>query len=164
MISGFALILSVYLKLRRVFHTIKSVRDGVAKLYAVLKNRLSTNAIAENTEIVYQDLVQNITPVMADLDIAPRKTDEHVLWRSLGGIIDEYGKNPFVLEKLRRGIKLDAAIARNVDLFLNHANKLLAHLSETDSSGLLAATFTDGLLGQSITLFAGAKQLAQNGS
>lgn len=163
MISAFAMIFSIYLKFKRVFDTIRNVRDGIVKLYTVLKNKLSTNAVAENAEIVYQDLLQNIVPIMRELEISPRTTDEHILWRHLGGIIDEYGKNPFVLEKLRRGIKLNPNIARNVDLFLAQANKLLAHLSETDSSGLLSATFTDGLLGQSITLFAQGKQLANNG-
>lgn len=163
MLSVFFMVFSVYYRFRRAVNTIKNIKDGIVKMYDVLKNRLSTNAVTENAEIIYQNLIQNISPIILELDITPRQTDEHLLWRTLGGLIDEYGKNPFVLEKLRRGIKLNPAVARNVDLFLNHADKLLVHLSKTDETGLLAATFTDGLLGQAVTLFAQAKQLAHNG-
>ena len=80
----------------------------------------------------------------------------------MGGILDEYGKNPFVLEKLRRAIKLDSEVARSVDNYLTRAESLLRHLSSTEQDGLLSATFTDGLLGQSITFFGQAKQLAMS--
>ena len=69
-------------------------------------------------------------------------------------------KNPFALEKLRRCRKLDAEIARNVDNYMTRADSFLHHLTTTEPEGILAATFTDGLLGQSLTFFAQAKQLA----
>ena len=97
---------------------------------------------------------------MAAIVVMPRNTNEHPLWRALGGIMDEYPKNPFALEKLRRCIKLDTEVARSVDNYMNRADGFLNHLTTTDPDGILAATFTDGLLGQSLTFFAQAKQLA----
>ena len=100
---------------------------------------------------------------MAAIDAMPRNTNEHPLWRALGGIMDEYSKNPFALEKLRRCIKLDTNIAHNVNNYISRANKLLQYLTTTDPDGILASTFTDGLLGQSLTFFNQAQQLAENG-
>jgi hypothetical protein len=90
----------------------------------------------------------------------PRNTSEHPLWRALGGIMDEYKNNPFVLEKLRRAIKLDSNIAHNINHYLNHANQFLQYMANTDTDGILSTTFTDGLLGQSLTFFAQAQTLA----
>ena len=120
----------------------------------------TTNAVAEHAEMIYQDLLQNLIPIMAAIDVMPRSTSEHPLWRALGGIMDEYAKNPFALEKLRRCIKLDAEVARSIDNYMNRADAFLNHLTTTDPDGILAATFTDGLLGQSLTFFTQAKQLA----
>ena len=74
--------------------------------------------------------------------------------------MDEYAKNPFVLEKLRRCIKLNPDVSRNTDNYMNRADALLQHLTATDPDGILTATFTDGLLGQSLTFFAQARALA----
>ena len=132
----------------------------IVKIQSVLKNKSATNAVAENAEMIYQDLLQNLIPIMAAIDIMPRNTQEHPLWRALGGIMDEYAKNPFALEKLRRGIKLDSEVARNIDNYMRRADNFLHHLTTTEPDGLLSNTFTDGLLGQSLTFFAQAKQLA----
>lgn len=132
----------------------------IVKLQSVLKNKYATNAIAENAEMIYQDLLQSLIPIMAAIDIMPRNTPEHPLWRALGGIMDEYAKNPFALEKLRRCIKLDTEVARNIDNYMRRADNFLHHLTTTEPDGLLSSTFTDGLLGQSLTFFAQAKQLA----
>ena len=43
---------------------------------------------------------------------------------------------------------------------MNRADAFLHHLTTTDPDGILAATFTDGLLGQSLTFFTQARQLA----
>jgi len=161
-IAVFTVTIGVSSKIKLVVRAISAQNAAISKMRDALRDRAATGAIAENAEIIYQDLVQNISPVMAELDIKPRDTSEHLLWRTLGGLIDEYGKNPFVLEQLRRSIKLNSAVARNADLFLAHADKLLRHLSAADTDGLLTATFTDGLLGQSVTLLTQAKQLAQN--
>ena len=110
--------------------------------------------------MIYQDLLQNLIPIMAAIDIMPRNTPEHALWRAIGGIMDEYAKNPFALEKLRRAIKLDSEVVRNIDNYIRRADNFLHHLSTTETDGLLSSTFTDGLLGQSLTFFAQAKQLA----
>lgn len=132
----------------------------IVKMQSVLKNKSATNAVAENAEMIYQDLLQNLIPIMAAIDVMPRNTPEHVLWRALGGIMDEYGKNPFALEKLRRCIKLDPEVARSIDNYMTRADAFLHHLTTSDPDGILSATFTDGLLGQSITFFAQARQLA----
>ena len=132
----------------------------IVKIQSVLKNKSATNAVAENAEMIYQDLLQNLIPIMASIDIMPRNTQEHALWRALGGIMDEYAKNPFALEKLRRAIKLDSEVARSIDNYMRRADNFLHHLTTTEPDGLLSNTFTDGLLGQSLTFFAQAKQLA----
>lgn len=136
----------------------------IVKLQSILKNKTATNAVAENAEMIYQDLLQNLIPIMAAIDIMPRNTSEHPLWRALGGIMDEYSKNPFALEKLRRAIKLDSEVARSIDNYINRADSFLHHITTTDPDGILSTTFTDGLLGQSLTFFAQAKQLALKGN
>ncbi len=132
----------------------------VVKIQNLLKNKSATNAVAENAEMIYQDLLQNLIPVLAALDIMPRNTTEHPLWRTLGGLIDEYAKNPFVMEKLRRAIKLDAEVKRNVSNYMNRADNLLKHLADAEPDGILTKTFINGLLGQSLTFFTQAYQLA----
>jgi hypothetical protein len=132
----------------------------MVKIQNVLKNKFSVNETTDKAEIIYQDLLQDLIPIMATMDIMPRTTSEHPLWRALGGIMDEYAKNPFVLEKLRRAIKLDSNISHNVSHYLNRANLFLQHMAATDTDGILSTTFTDGLLGQSLTFFAQAQALA----
>lgn len=132
----------------------------MVKIQTILKNKFSVNETTDKAEIIYQDLLQDLIPIMAAVDVMPRATSEHPLWRALGGIMDEYAKNPFVLEKLRRAIKLDSNIAHNVGHYLNRANLFLQHMSATDTDGILSTTFTDGLLGQSLTFFAQAQALA----
>lgn len=147
-------------RMRDLSKTLTHQYNIIVKIQSTLKNKSATNAVAENAEMIYQDLLQNLIPIMAAIDVMPRTTSEHPLWRALGGIMDEYAKNPFTLEKLRRCIKLDAEVARSIDNYMNRADAFLNHLTTTDPDGILAATFTDGLLGQSLTLFAQAKQLA----
>ena len=147
-------------RVRDVTKTLTHQYNLIVKIQSTLKNKSATNAVAENAEMIYQDLLQNLIPIMAAIDVMPRATSEHPLWRALGGIMDEYAKNPFALEKLRRCIKLDAEVARSVDNYMNRADAFLNHLTTTDPDGILSATFTDGLLGQSLTFFAQAKQLA----
>ena len=132
----------------------------IAKMQMLLKTKSATNAVAENAEMIYQDLLQSLIPIMAAIDVMPRQTSEHPLWRALGGIMDEYAKNPFTLEKLRRAIKLNTEVTRSVEKYIARAEKLLTHLAATEPDGILSATFTDGLLGQSLTLFAQARGLA----
>ena len=134
----------------------------LVKIQTILKNKFSVNETTDKAEIIYQDLLQDLIPIMATMDVMPRNTSEHPLWRALGGIMDEYAKNPFVLEKLRRAIKLDSNIAHNVSHYLNRANMFLQHMATTDSDGILSTTFTDGLLGQSLTFFAQAQTLANS--
>ncbi|MCR4917872.1 MAG: hypothetical protein K5912_02925 [Alphaproteobacteria bacterium] len=132
----------------------------IVKMQNTLKNKSATNAVAEHAEIIYQDLLQNLIPILAALDVMPRNTSEHPLWRTLGGLLDEYAKNPFVMEKLRRSIKLDSGISRNVLNYMNRAENLLQNLNATEPNGILATTFLNGLLGQSLTFFTQAYQLA----
>jgi hypothetical protein len=132
----------------------------VLKLQNLLKNKSATNAVAEHAEIIYQDLLQNLIPILAALDIMPRNTNEHPLWRTLGGLLDEYAKNPFVMEKLRRAIKIDSEVKRNVANYMSRANNLLNHMNSIEPDGILATTFINGLLGQSLTFFTQGYQLA----
>lgn len=147
-------------KTRNIDKTLTHQYNLLVKIQNVLKNRMTVNDTADKAEIIYQDLLQDLIPIMATIDVMPRTTTEHPLWRALGGIMDEYAKNPFVLEKLRRAIKLDSNIAHNVSHYLNRANLFLQHMATTDTDGILATTFTDGLLGQSLTFFAQAQALA----
>ncbi len=130
------------------------------KIAQILKTKQATNAVTENAELIYQDLLQSLIPIMAAIDVMPRNTSEHPLWRAIGGILDEYAKNPFVLEKLRRAIKLNPDVARNTNAFLARADRFLNHLNTTEPDGILGQTFTDGLLGQSIMFFGQAVRLA----
>ena len=132
----------------------------IVKIQSMLKSKSATNAVAEHAEMIYQDLLQNLIPILAALDIMPRNTSEHPLWRTLGGLLDEYAKNPFVMEQLRRAIKLDAGVKRNVSNYMNRAENLLNHLNATEPDGILTTTFINGLLGQSLTFFTQAYQLA----
>lgn len=159
-ISGIIFAHTMNKRISAITKTLELQHSLIIKIQSVLKNKSATNAVAENAEMIYQDLLQNLIPIMAAVDIMPRNTAEHPLWRALGGIMDEYAKNPFTLEKLRRCIKLDSEVARNIDNYMHRANTFLHHLTSTETDGLLASTFTDGLLGQSLTFFAQAKQLA----
>lgn len=146
--------------IKNINKTLEFQYNLIVKMQSVLKNKSATNAVAENAEMIYQDLLQNLIPIMASINIMPRNTNEHPLWRALGGIMDEYAKNPFALEKLRRAIKNNAEVSRNIDNYIARADSLLQHLTKTEPDGILAATFTDGLLGQSLTFFAQANALA----
>ncbi len=147
-------------KIQDISKTLTHQFSMITKIQTALKTKSATNAVTENAELIYQDLLQNLIPIMAAIDVMPRGTPEHPLWRALGGIMDEYAKNPFALEKLRRCIKLNSEISRNLDNYMNRADTFLHHLTATEPDGILAATFTEGLLGQSLTFFAQAKQLA----
>ena len=146
--------------IKNITKTLTYQYNLMVKIQNVLKNKFSVNETTDKAEIIYQDLLQDLIPIMASIDVMPRTTSEHPLWRALGGIMDEYAKNPFVLEKLRRAIKLDSNISHNVSHYLNRANLFLQHMSATDTDGVLSTTFTDGLLGQSLTFFAQAQALA----
>ena len=159
-ISGIIFAQKMNKRISEITKTLEMQHSLIIKIQSVLKNKSATNAVAENAEMIYQDLLQSLIPIMAAVDIMPRNTSEHALWRALGCIMDEYAKNPFTLEKLRRCIKLDSEVARNIDNYMHRAESFLQHLTTTETDGLLAATFTDGLLGQSLTFFAQAKQLA----
>lgn len=162
-VATFIVIKNMNSKITDITKTLTYQYNLITKIQSVLKNKNATNAVAENAEIIYQDLLQNLIPVMAAIDAMPRNTNEHPLWRALGGIMDEYSRNPFALEKLRRCIKLDSNISHNVNNYISRANKLLQYLTTTEPDGILASTFTDGLLGQSVTFFSQAQQLAENG-
>lgn len=154
------LLINSYKNNKSILKTLTLQYNLIIKIQNVLKNKSSVNETTDKAEIIYQDLLQDLIPIMAAIDIMPRTTSEHPLWRALGGIMDEYAKNPFTLEKLRRAIKLDSNIAHNVGHYLNRANMFLQHMSATDTDGILSTTFTDGLLGQSLTFFAQAQALA----
>lgn len=147
-------------KLHQMSKNLTLQYNMLIKTQQILKSKFSVNETTDKAEIIYQDLLQDLIPIMAAIDVMPRTSSEHPLWRALGGIMDEYAKNPFVLEKLRRAIKLDSNIAHNISHYLNRANQFLQHMANTDTDGILSTTFTDGLLGQSLTFFAQAQTLA----
>lgn len=152
---------------RRIGEIVKNMTlqyNIIVKIQNILKSKSATNIVAEQAEVIYQDLLQNLIPILATLDIMPRNTSEHPLWRTLGGLLDEYAKNPFVMEKLRRAIKLDSEVKRNVSNYISRAENLLNHLNSAEPDGILATTFTNGLLGQSLTFFAQAYGLATDDS
>ncbi len=159
-VSSLFLLINLHKNMREANKTLTYQYNLIVKMQNILKNKSTVNETADKAEIIYQDLLQDLIPIMAATDVMPRTTSEHPLWRALGGIMDEYAKNPFVLEKLRRAIKLDSNIAHNVAHYLNRANMFLQHMSATDTDGILSTTFTDGLLGQSLTFFAQAQALA----
>lgn len=159
-LAAIFLTLSANKDIKNINKTLTYQYNLMVKIQTILKNKFSVNETTDKAEIIYQDLLQDLIPIMATIDVMPRTTSEHPLWRALGGIMDEYAKNPFVLEKLRRAIKLDSNIAHNVGHYLNRANLFLQHMSATDTDGILSTTFTDGLLGQSLTFFAQAQALA----
>lgn len=161
-LAGLFLVLNTSKNIRDITKTLTYQYNLLVKIQNVLKNKFSVNETTDKAEIIYQDLLQDLIPIMATMNVMPRNTSEHPLWRALGGIMDEYAKNPYVLEKLRRAIKLDANIAHNVSHYLNRANMFLQHMASTDTDGILATTFTDGLLGQSLTFFAQAQTLANS--
>lgn len=154
------IVLGATKNIKNINKTLTYQYNLMVKMQNVLKNKISVDETTDKAEIIYQDLLQDLIPIMAAMDVMPRSSSEHPLWRALGGIMDEYAKNPFVLEKLRRAIKLDSNISRNVGHYLNRANMFLQHMSKNDSDGILSTTFTDGLLGQSLTFFAQAQALA----
>lgn len=159
-LSSLFLLINSHKNTQNILKTLTLQYNLIVKIQTVLKSKSSINETTDKAEIIYQDLLQDLIPIMAAIDIMPRTTSEHPLWRALGGIMDEYAKNPFTLEKLRRAIKLDSNIAHNVSHYLNRANMFLQHMSATDTDGILSTTFTDGLLGQSLTFFAQAQALA----
>ncbi len=159
-VGALFLIINMHKHIQEMKKTLTYQYNLIVKIQNVLKNKFSVNETTDKAEIIYQDLLQDLIPIMAAIDVMPRTTSEHPLWRALGGIMDEYAKNPFVLEKLRRAIKLDSNISHNVSHYLNRANMFLQHMSSTDTDGILSTTFTDGLLGQSLTFFAQAQALA----
>jgi len=158
---GLAVLISSAWRVKNLEKNFQHQYALIAKMQNTLRSKYATNAIAENAELVYQDLLNCVIPILASADIKPRVSTEHALWRALGGLVDEYGKNPYVLEQLRRGIKLDPNVARNMDSFIRRAEQLLANLESADPNGILTATFTDGLLGQALALFTQAKNLAR---
>ena len=157
---AFFMVLKQNKKIQQMTVVLKQQSELLLSMRNIIKNKIAVNETSDKAEIIYQDLLQHLIPIMAALEVMPRQTSEHPLWRALGGIMDEYSKNPFVLEKLRRSIKLNPDIARHISLYLTRANMFLQHMATTDKDGILSTTFTDGLLGQSLTFFAQAQALA----
>ena len=164
MMFGFAALIFVAVALRKIsaLNTKITMQTAViSKMQSTLKSRAATNIVTQNAEIIYQDLLQHLMLIAAAAGIRPRETPEHPLWQWAGGLMDEYSKNPYVLEQIRQAIKLDSSVARAADSYSDHASKFLTYLGSVDSDGLLVTSFSDGLLGQTMTLLAQARQLAQ---
>ncbi len=122
-IVSVAFLITTNKKLNKITKTLTLQYNLLVKTQQTLKSKFSIGETTDKAEIIYQDLLQDLIPIMAAIDVMPRTTSEHPLWRALGGIMDEYAKNPFVLEKLRRTIKLDSNISHNITHYLNRANQ-----------------------------------------
>jgi hypothetical protein len=162
---GFLLLIMIIFLVKRsssLNTKLAAMASIIIKMQNTLKSKEVASAIAQNAEIVYQDLLQQLIPITASIGIKQRETPEHPLWRWAGGLMDEYSKNPYVLEQIRQTIKLDSTIARATDTYIDHASNFLEHIVKRDSDGLLTTAFSDGLLGQTITLLSQARQMATN--
>ncbi|MDR1697081.1 MAG: hypothetical protein LBR41_02580 [Rickettsiales bacterium] len=157
---GFIFSTLAFLSARKNAAAVRTVGHVMSKIRTDLKSRGDGAALHQNAEIIYSDMLRNIAPIAAAIGTTPRDTNEHPLWQTLGGIMDAYSANPYVLEQLRRELKNNTDAQTRADLFLARAEQLLAHLTEIDANGILTMTFTDGLLGQAMTLITSAKQLA----
>lgn len=149
-------------KLTYVANNIYTQKAFIVKILSLLRNKYTTNVFTENSEIIYQDLLQYLIPIMTELEIIPRTSSEHPLWRSLGAIISESEKNLFIIEKLRRAIKNNENIAENVSNYITKSEQFLDYITKNDPNHILTSTFTDGLLGKSLSFFIQAKKLAEN--
>jgi hypothetical protein len=118
------------------------------------------DSFINNLDIVYQELAHHLEHIAKAIKVAPRNTFEHNLWRLAGGIIDAKDTNPFVLEQLRRSIKLDEEFRKHTDAFLWRAQKTLERIAGLDQDGILEAAFSEGLMGQTITILSAARQMA----
>ncbi|MCL2629840.1 MAG: hypothetical protein FWD33_04135 [Alphaproteobacteria bacterium] len=147
-------------KLDRANKISESNAAALKNLQTVLATYNQQDSFINNLDIVYQELSHHLTPILERLEIQPRQTFEHNIWRMTGGLIDAKNQNPFVLEQLRRNIKLDSEFANNAEAFLFKAKKMLERIALLDPDGILVAAFSDGLLGQSITVLSSAQQLA----
>jgi hypothetical protein len=162
---GFLLFIMIIFLVRKISSLnskLATMAAIVIKMQNSLKSKEATNTIAQNAEIIYHDLLQQLMPVVTNIGIKQRETSEHPLWQWAGGLMDEYSKNPYILEQIRQSIKLDSSIARSVDTYIEHASNFLSYLAKTDSDGLLSTAFSDGLMGQTINLLGQARQLATN--
>ena len=161
----FAIIIIVIItnKFKRIEILFSNQQKILRLIYSEIKNKANNDSLIENSELIYQNLLENIIPLMASIDVMPREsTEEHPLWRSLGAIMDSYAQNPFTLEKIRRAIKLDSNVAQNIESYIEHTNKFLQELEDLKKDGILSMSLKNGLLGKSLILFEQARQLAEN--
>jgi len=150
-------------KFKRIEILFSNQQKILRLIYSEIKNKANNDSLIENSELIYQNLLENIIPLMASIDVMPREsTEEHPLWRSLGAIMDSYAQNPFTLEKIRRAIKLDSNVAQNIESYIEHTNKFLQELEDLKKDGILSMSLKNGLLGKSLILFEQARQLAEN--
>lgn len=150
-------------KFKRIEILFSNQQKILRLIYSEIKNKANNDSLIENSELIYQNLLENIIPLMASIDVMPREsTEEHPLWRSLGSIMDSYAQNPFTLEKIRRAIKLDSNVAQNIESYIEHTNKFLQELEDLKKDGILSMSLKNGLLGKSLILFEQARQLAEN--
>ena len=95
--------------------------------------------------------------------IVDDEPDNLALLRNVEFYSETYLDCAAVSVKTGESAQLNPNIAHCIDNYMARADKLLTYLTATDPNGILTTTFTDGLLGQSLTFFAQAKQLAFQG-
>ena len=76
-IATFIMIKNINAQITQTTKTLEYQYNMIMKIQSLLKNKNATNAVAENAEIIYSDLLQNLIPIMAAIDAMPRNTTEH---------------------------------------------------------------------------------------
>ena len=66
-------------RVREATKTLTHQYNLIVKIQSILKNKSATNAVAENAEMIYQDLLQNLIPIIAAMNIMQRINSEHPL-------------------------------------------------------------------------------------
>ena len=61
-------------RIQNINKTLEYQYNLIVKMQSVLKTKSATNAVAENAEMIYQDLLQNLIPIMAAISVMPRNT------------------------------------------------------------------------------------------
>ena len=88
---GFLLFIMIIFLVRKISSLnskLATMAAIVIKMQNSLKSKEATNTIAQNAEIIYNDLLQQLMPVVTNIGIKQRETSEHPLWQWAGGLMD----------------------------------------------------------------------------
>ena len=68
-IAGLLLTISTNRNVREMAKTLTFQYNLIVKMQNLLKNKMSVNDTTDKAEIIYQDLLQDLIPIMAAIDI-----------------------------------------------------------------------------------------------